>query len=62
MRMAWRFDAVIPLYNGEGDDNWDAFDYPIGSARAAVEALVALMRGESNPPGVERWESDLVPD
>jgi guanylate kinase len=62
MRLAWRFDAVIPLYNGEGDDNWDAFDYPIGSARAAVEALAVLLRGENESAGVEHWESDLVPD
>ena len=62
MRLGWRFDVVIPLYSGEGDDNWDAFNYPIGSARAAMEALAAVLRGESMPPGGEHWEADLVPD
>jgi len=35
-------------------------DYPLGDARRAFLAVVALLRGES-PTGVERWEEDLLP-
>ncbi len=60
MREAWKFDHVIALHDGEGNDNWDAFYYPIGSARAALTAFVALLQGET-PAGIERWEAGLVP-
>jgi guanylate kinase len=60
MREAWKFDHVIALHDGEGNDNWDAFYYPIGSARAALTAFVALLQDET-PAGVERWEAGLVP-
>ncbi len=60
LREAWKFDYVIPLHDAEAHENWDAFYYPIGSARKAMEAFAALLRGEE-PAGVERWEEDLVP-
>ena len=60
MREAWRFDHVIPVHDGEGNDNWDAFYYPIGSARVALEGFVSLMRGET-PAVAERWEEGLIP-
>ncbi len=60
MREAPQFEHVIPLHDGEGNDNWDAHYYPIGSARRALEAFVALLLGQQ-PEGVERWEEDLVP-
>ena len=60
MREAPAFDYVIPLYDGEGDDNWDANYYPIGSARQALEAFAALLRGEV-PSAAEVWERGLVP-
>ncbi len=60
MRVAPYFDHVIPLYDGEGHDNWDAFGYPIGSARAALEAFAALLHGKT-PAIAERWEADLIP-
>jgi guanylate kinase len=60
MREAFRFDRVIPLHDGEGNDNWDAFYYPIGSARLALEGFAALLRGHV-PAGVETWEEGLVP-
>ncbi len=60
MREAWKFDHVIALHDGEGNDNWDAFYYPIGSARAAFMAFVTLLQDET-PAGVERWEAGLVP-
>lgn len=60
MREAWKFDHVIALHDGEGNDNWDAFYYPIGSARAALTAFVALLQGET-PAGIERWGAGFVP-
>lgn len=60
MREAWKFDHVIHLHDGEGNDNWDAFHYPIGNARKAMAAFAALLRGETHP-NIENWEKDLVP-
>ena len=60
MREAWKFDYVIPLHDGEGNDNWDAFYYPIGDARKAQEAFASLLKGES-PAGLETWDRDLIP-
>ncbi len=60
LREAWKFDYVIPNHDGEDSEHWDAFYYPIGDARKALLALAGLLQGES-PPGVEKWEKDLVP-
>ena len=60
LREAWKFDYVIPTHDGEDSEHWDAFYYPIGDARKALLALVALLRGEE-PQGVERWDKELVP-
>ena len=54
------FEFVIPNYDGEDSDNWEAFYCPLGDARRAFLAVVAPLRGES-PTGVERWEEDLLP-
>lgn len=59
MREAYRFDHVIPLHDGEGNDNWDAYYYPIGGAGMAFEAFVALLEGE--PAGAaEAWTEALL--
>ena len=55
-----RFQHVIPNHDGEDSDNWDAFYYPIGDARRAVEAVAALLRG-TVPAFVESWEAELFP-
>lgn len=60
MKQAWRFQHVIPNHDGEDSDNWEAFYYPIGDARRAVDALAALLKGET-PAGVEKWEEGLLP-
>jgi guanylate kinase len=60
LREAWKFDHVIPTHDGEDSEHWDAFYYPIGDARKALLDFAALLQGET-PPGVERWEKDLVP-
>lgn len=60
LKEAWHFDHVIPNHDGEDSDNWDAFYYPLGDARKALNAFAALLEGRI-PPEVERWEEQLVP-
>lgn len=57
---AHHFEYVIPNHDGEDSDHWEAFYYPLGEARRALLAVVALLRGD-DPKGVERWEEDLLP-
>lgn len=60
LREAWKFDVVIPNHDGEDSEHWDAFYYPLGEARQALLAFVALLH-EKTPPVAEYWEEDLVP-
>jgi guanylate kinase len=60
LKEAWHFDYVIPNHDGEDSDNWDAFYYPIGDARKALNAFAELLEGVV-PPGLEKWEEDLIP-
>lgn len=60
MRTACQFDYIIPLHDGEGNENWDAFYYPIGSARKALIAFAALLQGKVTAD-VEQWATDLIP-
>jgi len=60
LALAWRFDHVIPNHDGEDSDHWDAFYHPLGDARKALLAVVALLRGEA-AAGVERWDAESVP-
>jgi guanylate kinase len=60
LREGWKFDYVIPCHDGEDSEHWNAFYYPIADARKALLVFAALLRGET-PPGVEKWEKDLVP-
>ena len=60
LKEAHRFQYVIPNHDGEDSENWDAFYYPLGDARTALEAFVSLLKNEK-PPGVESWEEDLLP-
>lgn len=59
LKEAWHFDYVIPNHDGEDSDHWEAFYYPLGDARKALIAFVALLEGRV-PPDVERWEEHLV--
>ena len=56
---AWQFQYVIPNHDGEDSDNWEAFYYPIGDARKTLNTFVGLLQGLV-PPGVEKWEKDLL--
>jgi guanylate kinase len=60
LKEAHHFEYVIPNHDGEDSDHWDAFYHPLGEARGAFLAVVALLRGD-DPKGVERWEADLLP-
>lgn len=60
LRVAHRFDAVIPNPDGEDSDHWRLFEQPLGAARQAAKALAMLLRGE-RAPIVESWDADLVP-
>ena len=60
LKMAHRFDAVIPNHDGEDSENWDAFYHPLGDARKSLLAFVDLLRGDW-PEHAEKWEDDLLP-
>ncbi len=61
LRLAHRFEHVIPNHDGEDSEHWDAFHYPLGDARRALLAVVALLEG-SAAEGVERWDAGVIPD
>jgi guanylate kinase len=60
LKLAHHFIHVIPNHDGEDSENWDAFYYPLGDARHALQAFVSLLEGNV-PPIVETWEKDLIP-
>ncbi len=60
MKQAWRFDYVIPNHDGEDSDNWNAFYYPIGDARAALMCFAEILSG-GKPAYAENWTQDLLP-
>ena len=60
LQEAWHFDYVIPNHDGEDSDNWEAFYYPIGDARTALNSFAELLEGKI-PAAVEKWEQSLIP-
>jgi guanylate kinase len=62
LRLAWRFDWVIPNHDGEDSENWNAFYYPIGDARTALITFAAILEGKMPPTGAEKWEEELWPE
>ena len=60
LKEAHHFKHIIPNHDGEDSENWDAFYYPLGDARKALEAFVSLLKGQ-NSSWLEKWEEDLVP-
>ena len=60
LKEACYFDHVIPNHDGEDSDNWEAFGHPLGDARKTLFAVGTLLEGRI-PPGVEKWEDDLLP-
>jgi guanylate kinase len=60
LALAHHFDHVLPNHDGEDSDNWEAFPFPLGEARRALETFVGLLEGRA-APWLERWEPDLLP-
>jgi guanylate kinase len=56
---AHHFQYVIPNHDGEDSENWDAFYYPLGDARKALLAFVALLKGETTNI-TEKWDGNLL--
>src|SRR5215475_2731402 len=59
LQEAHYFQYVIANHDGEDSENWDAFYYPLGSARMTLLRFVSLLTGKT-PSGVEHWEEDLI--
>ncbi|MBF0384157.1 MAG: hypothetical protein HQL69_24355 [Magnetococcales bacterium] len=60
MAEAWKFQHVIHLHDGEGNDNWDAFYYPIGNARKALFTFAGLLQGKQSSGVDGEWSKDLI--
>jgi len=60
LQMTHFFDYVIPNYDGEDSENWDAFYYPVGSARKALLAFAGLLSGQKTDI-IEQWNEGLLP-
>jgi guanylate kinase len=60
MKEAWRYDFVIPNHDGEDSENWDAFGYPVGDARAALLCFAEILTG-GNPAYARKWAEGLLP-
>jgi guanylate kinase len=59
LRLACRFEWVIPNHDGEDSENWGAFYYPVGDARRTLLTLLALLSG-APAAEAERWETGLL--
>lgn len=60
MKEAWCYDFVIPNHDGEDSENWDAFGYPIGDAKAALLCFADILSG-GNPVYARKWPEGLLP-
>jgi guanylate kinase len=60
MQKAHSFEHVLPNHDGEDNDNWDAFYYPVGDAFKTLIALAELLKGKI-PDLAEKWEAKLLP-
>ena len=60
LKEAHQFQYLIPNHDGEDSENWDAFYYPLGDARIALNTFVSLLKNEK-PSTAETWEEDLLP-
>ena len=60
LKIAFRFDYVIPNHDGEDSENWLAFGYPLGDARKAMLTFAELLEGKK-ASYAEKWEENLVP-
>ncbi len=59
LRLACRFQHVIPNHDAEGSENWDLFYHPIGDARRALRVFAALLQ-DLPTLHAEKWEDGLL--
>jgi guanylate kinase len=59
LKFAAACDAVIANYDGEDSENWDAFYYPVGSARRTMESFAKLLGGQASL-FTQTWPADLL--
>jgi guanylate kinase len=60
LKEAWHFDYVIPNHDGEDNENWDAFYYPVGDAHKTLLTFADLLSGKVSPLA-EKWDESLLP-
>ncbi len=60
LKEAHHFQYVISNHDGEDSENWDAFYYPLGDARIALNTFIALIEGKT-PSTAEIWDINLIP-
>ncbi|MBF0133585.1 MAG: hypothetical protein HQL75_13490 [Magnetococcales bacterium] len=61
LREAWKFKHILVSYDSGDGDHWDAFHYPLGSARKALLSFAALVAGEAVVEEDGPWPQDLLP-
>ena len=61
LRLAHRFDWVLPNHDGEDSEHWDAYYYPVGDALRTMDGLLELWAGRS-PAWAERWREGQLPE
>jgi len=59
LRMAWKFDYIIPNHDGEDSENWEDFGFPIGDARETVKTFVQIIK-DQNAPKSEKWSKTIL--
>lgn len=55
---AHHFQHIITNHDGEDHDNWDAFYYPLGDARKALNTFAGLLTGKE--VSSEQWDPQLL--
>ena len=57
---AYRYQYIIPNHDGEDSENWNPEQYPLNDAKRALDAFVALLKGEA-AANIEHWDQNLIP-
>lgn len=60
LQNAYHYRYIIPNHDGEDSDHWNNEQYPTNDAKRALDALVALLKGEA-APSIEHWDRNLIP-
>ncbi len=57
--LAHQFEHVISNHDGEDNENWNAFYFPLGDAGKTLDTFVALLRGQK-ARATESWEKGFI--